>query len=197
MIKLQELRKEAKKIAESISVRKFYGNRKNNNDDTNLFKGWMDRGVHEIQMVCRRHSGDDFDINYSNVKYTLKNKDDVEDSMICDSAAVPNESENVDSPQGCEGSDIGNGNEESGEEIATKTGNESDGKDENGNEKDIKQDEKNKNGDVKNEKDEKADEKDEKVCGNNKKSDDDDSTETEDTTEAVNALLLFQKGSIR
>ena len=63
------------------------------------------------------------------MKCTLKNKDDVEDSMIHDSALVPNEGEDVDSPQGCEGSDIRNGNEESGEENATKTGNKIDGED--------------------------------------------------------------------
>ena len=36
-MKLQELRKEAENIAQTISVKKFYRNKKNN-DDTNMFE---------------------------------------------------------------------------------------------------------------------------------------------------------------
>ena len=181
LIKLQELRKEAEKIAKNISVKKFYGNRKNNSDDNNMFKGWMDRAVHKIEMVHRRCSSDDFDVKYSIVMYRLKNKDDVEGKSNRDSAEVHNESKNAGSKESCEGSEV----EKSGEENAMETGNESDRKDENRNEKDIKENEKNENSDGKNEKDEKRDGKDEK------------SDETEDTIEAANVLLLFQKGSIR
>ena len=76
LIKLQELRKEAEKIAQKISVKKFYRNKKNNNDDTNMFEGWMDRAIHDIEMVQRRHSSDNFEIDYGKISHTFKQKDE-------------------------------------------------------------------------------------------------------------------------
>ena len=99
-----------------------------------MFEGWMDRAVHKIEVVCRRCSSDDFDVKYSIVTYRLKNKDDVEGRSNCDSAEVCNGSENAGSKESCEGSEV----EELGEENAMETGNESDGNDENRNEKRCK-----------------------------------------------------------
>ena len=76
LIKLQELRKEAEKIAQKISVKKFYRNKKNNNDDTNMFEGWMDRAIHNIEMVWRRCTSDDFEIDYGKISHTFKQKDE-------------------------------------------------------------------------------------------------------------------------
>ena len=217
MIKLQQLRKEAEKIAKNISVKKFYGNRKNNSDDNNMFEGWMDRAVHEIEMVCRRCSSDDFDVKYSIVTYRLKNKDDLEGKSNHDSAEVRNGSENAASKESCEDSEV----EELGEENDTESNHDSaevcngsenagskescegseveelgeENDTETGNESDGKDENRNEKDVKENEKNKNSDgnnEKDEKGDGKDKKSD-----ETEDTIEAANALLLFKKGSIR